>query len=132
MIRLLFIWSMRNPASSYVQGINDLAAPIIIVFLQGAMKKEELDEEEILLELGDDVMKVEADVFWCLTKLVSDIQDNYTEMQPGVYKMMNKMKAIVEQIDGVALKHLESMDLIFMDFAYRWVSCYLTREFNIY
>jgi len=60
------------------------------------MKKEELNEEEILSELGDDVMIVEADVFWCLTKLISDIQDNYTEMQPGVHKMLNKMKAIVE------------------------------------
>lgn len=30
------------------------------------------------------------------------------------------------------MKHLESMDLMFMDFAYRWISCYLTREFNIY
>lgn len=24
------------------------------------------------------------------------------------------------------------MDLGFMDFAYRWISCYLTREFSIY
>jgi len=75
---------------------------------------------------------VEADVFWCLSKLVDDIQDNYTEMQPGVHKMLNKMKALVEQLDLASLKHLESMDIIFMDFAYRWVSCYLTREFNIY
>lgn len=63
---------------------------------------------------------------------MSDIQDNYTEMQPGVHKMLNKMKAIVEQQDNVTLQHLESMDLMFMDFAYRWISCYLTREFNIY
>ena len=53
-------------------------------------------------------------------------------MQPGVHKMLNKMKALVEQLDGAVLKHLESMDLIFMDFAYRWISCYLTRELNIY
>jgi len=33
MIRLLFIWSMRSPATDYVQGINDLAAPLLIVFL---------------------------------------------------------------------------------------------------
>ena len=33
------------------------------------------------------------------------------------------MKAIVEQIDGVALKHLESMELVFMDFAYKlWIA----------
>lgn len=33
MIRILFVWSMRHPASGYVQGINDLAAPLILVFL---------------------------------------------------------------------------------------------------
>ena len=35
MIRILFAWSMRHPASAYVQGINDLAAPILLAFLQG-------------------------------------------------------------------------------------------------
>jgi len=71
-------------------------------------------------------------VFWCLNKLVEDIQDNYTECQPGVFKMLNKLRALVEQSDMLTLKHLESMDLGFMDFAYRWISCYLTREFSIY
>ena len=74
MIRLLFIWSMRNPATAYVQGINDLAAPLLVVFLQGALKTTELIEEEILATIGESgFLEVEADVFWCLTKLVSDI-----------------------------------------------------------
>jgi len=33
LIRILFIWSLRHPASGYVQGINDLCAPFILVFL---------------------------------------------------------------------------------------------------
>lgn len=32
--RLLYIWSIRHPASGYVQGINDLATPFIVTFLQ--------------------------------------------------------------------------------------------------
>jgi hypothetical protein len=31
--RLLYIWAIRHPASSYVQGINDLATPLLSVFL---------------------------------------------------------------------------------------------------
>lgn len=31
--RVLFIWSMRHPASGYVQGINDLLTPFFVVFL---------------------------------------------------------------------------------------------------
>ena len=37
------------------------------------MKKEELIEAEILETLSDKIIEVEADVFWCLTKLISDI-----------------------------------------------------------
>lgn len=77
-------------------------------------------------------MKAEADTFWCLSKLIDDIQDNYTELQPGVHKIINKMKKLIEQSDPDSLEHLKELDINFMDFAYRWVSCYLTREFNIY
>lgn len=31
--RLLYVWHMRHPASGYVQGINDVATPFIVVFL---------------------------------------------------------------------------------------------------
>jgi hypothetical protein len=41
------------------------------------------------------------------------------------------MKKLIEQKDAEALEHLHQLDIDFMDFAYRWVSCYLTREFNI-
>ena len=53
-------------------------------------------------------------------------------MQPGVHKMMNKMKAVVEQVDAEILEYLEQMDIQFIEFAYRWVVTYLTREFDIY
>jgi hypothetical protein len=33
---------------------------------------EELEEEALL--------SAEADVFWCLSKLIDDIQDNYTDL----------------------------------------------------
>lgn len=32
--RILYIWSIRHPASGYVQGINDLVTPFMVVFLQ--------------------------------------------------------------------------------------------------
>lgn len=45
MVRILFLWSMRHPASGYVQGINDLVAPLILVFVSEYQK--ELDPENI-------------------------------------------------------------------------------------
>ena len=31
MERILYIWSIRHPASSYVQGMNDLLTPLLLV-----------------------------------------------------------------------------------------------------
>jgi hypothetical protein len=42
------------------------------------------------------------------------------------------MKKLIEQSDSEAFEHLNNLEINFMDFAYRWVSCYLTREFSIY
>lgn len=32
MIRILFIWAVRHPASGYVQGINFLCAPLLLAY----------------------------------------------------------------------------------------------------
>ena len=87
---------------------------------------------EINQQFREDMLNAEADTFWCLSKLIDDIQDNYTDLQPGVHKIINKMKALIQQADPDILKHLEDLEIDFITFAYRWVSCYLTREFDIY
>jgi hypothetical protein len=58
-----------------------------------------------------------------MSKIIDDLQDNYTNHQPGIHKILNKMKAVIEQVDPQILVHLESIDIAFMDFAYRWVAC---------
>lgn len=44
--RILFIWSIRHPASGYVQGINDLVTPFFIVFLQEVLEPGKETEAE--------------------------------------------------------------------------------------
>ena len=102
LIRILFTWTMRHPASGYVQGINDLAAPLILVYLAEFLPHlnqdniYEISEKDIEDMSPEFLVKIEADVFWCLSKLVDDVQDNYTDMQPGVHKIINKMKKLIE------------------------------------
>lgn len=44
--RVLFIWQFKHPASGYVQGINDLAAILMYVFLlEQASENDPLIEE---------------------------------------------------------------------------------------
>lgn len=79
MIRMLFTWSMRHPASGYVQGINDLAAPFILVFLSEYVNEVnprniyDIQEKDLEKIDKESLLKVEADVFWCLSKIVDDI-----------------------------------------------------------
>ena len=106
MVRILFIWTIRHPASGYVQGINDLLVPFILVIIVEHLDQDKSDgyairEEEIEALSKDQLDQVEADAYWCLSKIIEDIQDNYTDLQPGVSKVLAKMKRIVECSDKV-------------------------------
>lgn len=61
LLRVLFIWGMRHPGSGYVQGINDLLIPFLVVFLkdEGGYSIA-ADVEKIPLKTIDDVSLVEC------------------------------------------------------------------------
>lgn len=46
---------------------------------------------------------VEADTFWCLSKLLDGIQDHYTFAQPGIQRMIFKLRELMFRIDGMYL-----------------------------
>lgn len=54
--RLLYIWAMRHPASSYVQGINDIATPLIAVFLSSYFDGKDVLDGEVMDEVSDEAM----------------------------------------------------------------------------
>lgn len=130
--RLLYIWAMRHPASSYVQGINDLATPLIAVFLSGYFDGKDVLNGNILDNLTNDILdEVEADVYWCLTNLLAGIQDHYTSDQPGVQRMVMRLEELVNRIDSNLSEHLRKTGIEFMQFAFKWMNCLLLREFHL-
>jgi len=132
--RLLFIWAMRHPASSYVQGINDLVTPLVSVFLSFYYDgKDMTDAGSDVLDFVDDHVldEIEADAYWCLTKLLAGIQDHYTSDQPGVQRMVFRLQEPVNRIDVDLCNHLSSIGIEFMQFAFKWMNCLLVREFSI-
>lgn len=42
---------------------------------------------------------LEADTFWCLSKLLDGIQDNYIFAQPGIQRQVRRMAELVSRID---------------------------------
>lgn len=52
--RLLYIWAMRHPASSYVQGINDLATPLFAVFLADDYEGEDVQDGSVMVVMSEE------------------------------------------------------------------------------
>eukprot|EP00934_Nitzschia_sp_Nitz4_P006169 Nitzschia sp. Nitz4//scaffold41_size133979//104579//106082//NITZ4_003364-RA/size133979-snap-gene-0.107-mRNA-1//1//CDS//3329551521//6159//frame0 len=130
--RLLYIWAMRHPASSYVQGINDLATPLFAVFLTEYYNGEDVLDGNVMVVLPDERLEeVEADVYWCLTNILAGIQDHYTADQPGVQRMVMRLEELVQRIDADLCHHLHSVGIQFIQFAFKWMNCLLLREFSL-
>lgn len=117
--RILYVWAIRHPASGYVQGINDLVTPFYQVFLSSYIGVRcpppttlSLTYRDIALtdcdpenfdpaSLPPNVLTaIEADSFWCLSRLLDGIQDNYISQQPGIQRSVKRMQDLVGRIDG--------------------------------
>ncbi|KAF8629856.1 hypothetical protein AX15_003218 [Amanita polypyramis BW_CC] len=128
--RILYVWAIRHPASGYVQGINDLATPFFQVFLSSYIDSDPEASDPALLPKHI-LDAVEADSFWCLSRLLDGIQDNYISQQPGIQRTVRRMAELVGRIDVPLYAHLESQNVEFMQFAFRWMNCLLMREISV-
>ncbi|KAI5776635.1 rab-GTPase-TBC domain-containing protein [Geopyxis carbonaria] len=128
--RILYVWAIRHPASGYVQGINDLVTPFFQVFLSSYIEGdiESFDPGVLPRDVLD---VVEADSFWCLTKLLDGIQDNYIHTQPGIQRQVSALRDLVQRIDVSLANHLSENGVEFIQFSFRWMNCMLMRELSL-
>ena len=178
--RLLYVFAVRHPASSYVQGMNDVATPFYVSFLTEYLYPNAISSEsstsssdtfqcnasasfmtaspmepnaahagagspDATAALFEDVLKdpysssirlsvdqyldLECDIFWCLSKLLDRIQDNYTFAQPGIQRMVFKLRELIQRIDAPLDAHLDHQSVQYIHFAWRWCHVLLMREF---
>ncbi|XP_069765637.1 TBC1 domain family member 22A isoform X14 [Narcine bancroftii] len=79
--------------------------------------------------LPDEVLQnIEADSFWCMSKLLDGIQDNYTFAQPGIQRKVKALHELVRRIDEQVHKHLQQSEVEYLQFAFRWMNNLLMRE----
>lgn len=130
--RILYVWAIRHPASGYVQGINDLVTPFWQVFLSMYISSSDIENGMDPGQLPRPVLDaVEADTFWCLTKLLDGIQDNYIFAQPGIQRQVAGLRDLVTRIDKSLASHLEKEGVEFIQFSFRWMNCLLMREISV-
>ncbi|KAG0682575.1 GTPase-activating protein [Pichia californica] len=130
--KILYLWSIRHPASGYVQGINDLVTPFFQVFLNHYLSINininEFDPKCLPKEL---LNIIEADTYWCLTKVLDTIQDNFIHEQPGIIRQITELKNLIKRDEPLLALHFENENLDFIQFAFRWMNCMLMREFKL-
>ncbi|XP_066525886.1 TBC1 domain family member 22A isoform X3 [Hoplias malabaricus] len=125
--RILFIWAIRHPASGYVQGINDLVTPFFVVYVFEYIE-EEVENFDVS-SLQEEVLRnIEADSFWCMSKLLDGIQDNYTFAQPGIQRKVKALEELVSRIDETVHRHMQQYEVEYLQFAFRWMNNLLMRE----
>ena len=117
LVRMLFVWAFKHPSSGYVQGMNDIAATFMYVFLAEAVYEKkhstsitsELNEEDLLssgynltiediaLLSEETLAHIEADTFWWVENFLETLQENYINKQPGIYKILTKVEQIIRK-----------------------------------
>ncbi|KAI9206040.1 rab-GTPase-TBC domain-containing protein [Polychytrium aggregatum] len=128
--RILYCWAIRHPASGYVQGINDLVTPFFQVYLQSYVSGD-VEKTDVSKIKPETLTEVEADCFWCLTKLLDGIQDNYTHGQPGIQRQMTRLAELISRIDAPLYNHFQQHEVKFVQFSFRWMNCLLMREISL-
>ncbi|XP_015063605.1 TBC1 domain family member 13-like [Solanum pennellii] len=123
MRNVLLLFAKLNPAISYVQGMNEVLAPLYYVF--------NTDNDE------RNVANIEADTFSCFVILMSSCVDHFCQQFDcgsfGVHSTLSKLSELLKTNDEELWHHLEFKTKVNPQFyAFRWITLLLTQEFSLH
>ncbi|KAK4751333.1 hypothetical protein SAY87_004815 [Trapa incisa] len=118
---VLTIFAKLNPGIRYVQGMNEILAPLYYVFRN--------DPNEGY------AASAEADSFFCFVELLSGFRDNFCKQLDnsvvGIRSTITRLSEMLKQHDEELWRHLEITTKVNPQFyAFRWITLLLTQEFN--
>ena len=120
--RILYIYSKFFPDISYVQGMNEIIAPIYYVF-----------SFDKTYGVEDSVKNIEADVFWTFNSLMEQIKNNFNSEKnqddTGIGGKVQKFKKMLQNMDLQLYQHFEAFNVEYYTFAYRWFILFFSQEF---
>ncbi|KAG0503728.1 hypothetical protein HPP92_003800 [Vanilla planifolia] len=119
--RILIVFAKLNPEIRYVQGMNEVLAPLFYVFRN--------DPQEI------NAAHVEADTFFCFVELLSEFRVNFYKQIDnsvvGIHCTIAKLSLLLKKHDEELWRHLEYTTKVNPQFyAFRWIRLLLAREFD--
>ncbi|MBA0634186.1 hypothetical protein Godav_005282 [Gossypium davidsonii] len=118
---ILIVFAKLNPGIRYVQGMNEILAPLFYVF------RNDPDEEM--------AAAAEADSFFCFVELLSGFRDHFCKQLDnstvGIRSTISRLSQFLKEHDEELWRHLEITTKVNPQFyAFRWITLLLTQEFN--
>ncbi|WCJ29634.1 Ypt/Rab-GAP domain of gyp1p superfamily protein [Euphorbia peplus] len=122
MRNILLLFAKLNPAIRYVQGMNEVLAPIFYIF------STDPDEQN--------AANAEADSFSCFVRLLSDSVDHFCQQLDnspvGILSTLERLTNLLKANDEELWRHLEFTTKVRPQFyGFRWITLLLTQEFEL-
>lgn len=119
MTRILFIYGKEYPDLKYIQGMNEILAPIYYQFCLDSKFDQNL----------------EADIYFCFENLMEEIKELFIremdEKKAGIISRIKEIKDILEVVDNQLFKHFKVYNVEIQYFMFRWFALMFTQEFEI-
>ena len=119
--RILFIYCKFSPDVSYVQGMNEILAPIYYTFCY-----------DKIYDIFD-YKEIEADTFWTFYFLMDKIKKVFIreedENDSGIKGKAKILSKLLKLMDFSIYNHLEKYNIEFSMFSYRWFILFFSQEF---
>ncbi|KAL8433651.1 hypothetical protein ACSSS7_003749 [Eimeria intestinalis] len=119
--RLLFIYAKVNPGLCYVQGMNEILAPIYYTLMTDPTYT--------------DYEQAEAEVFYCFSEVMQQQRDAFCKaLDPtdsGVRGRLSRLDCLLRHKDEGIWMHLNAMGVEPQFYALRWLLLMLTQEFEM-
>lgn len=135
--RILFIYAKLNEDVGYVQGMNEILAPIYYCFfseeensiIHSGMDELDLQKEQDYFFTVD----VEADTFWTFTILMEEIKilfiKDKDKTSGGIFSKLNTLNELLKIVDKDLFNHFKKIKVDIQLFAFKWVVLLFTQDF---
>jgi len=117
--RILLLYARFNPGVRYVQGMNELCAPLYYLFATDPLQGDE----------------AEADAFFCFSAVMADMRDSFVKTldhtKGGMFGQISQMNILLQEKDAEVWSHLEKHQVSPVYYSVRWLTLMLTQELDM-
>lgn len=121
MCRILFMYAKKYPEVRYVQGMNEILAPILYCFSS--------DQNPYFY------LNLEADSFICFEYFMNQIKDVFNRTKDntdtGIQTHMKNLTMILKLVDKEIFDQFNDEKVEIQYFGFRWYTLFLTQEFEM-